>query len=55
MFGNIKSTGNKAILHMIEFWVNVHMKEKILWGGPFQGRLSEGETLSEDWESYIRG
>lgn len=34
MFGNIKSTSNKTIFHMIDFWANVHIKEKLAWGGP---------------------
>lgn len=43
MFGNIKSTENKTIIHVIEFWTSVHMKEKVLWGGLWQGRLSGGD------------
>lgn len=34
MFGNVKSK-DKTTLHMIKFWMNMHLKEKILWGGPW--------------------
>lgn len=42
MFGNVRNTGNKTTFHKNKFWINMHMKEKILWGVSWQGSLSGG-------------